>query len=79
MERRDETILSKRNFSHCSWWDERSWEKQLTEKVADAVVTVPAYFNDGQRQATKNAGVIEGLNCFTYHKQTHSHFHCSWS
>ncbi|KAK8847158.1 Heat shock 70 kDa protein 1B [Tritrichomonas musculus] len=37
-------------------------ETQLTQKVTDAVVTVPAYFNDGQRQATKDAGVIAGLN-----------------
>ncbi|KAH0793390.1 cytoplasmic heat shock protein 70 [Histomonas meleagridis] len=37
-------------------------ESQLTEKVKDAVITVPAYFNDGQRQATKDAGVIAGLN-----------------
>jgi L1 cell adhesion molecule like protein len=37
-------------------------ETQLTGKVKDAVVTVPAYFNDGQRQATKDAGVIAGLN-----------------
>ena len=32
------------------------------EEISDAVVTVPAYFNDGQRQATKDAGVIAGLN-----------------
>lgn len=31
-------------------------------KVSDAVVTVPAYFNDSQRQATKDAGAIAGLN-----------------
>ena len=37
-------------------------ETQLTDKVTDAVVTVPAYFNDGQRQATKDAGIIAGLN-----------------
>ena len=37
-------------------------ENMLTEKVTDAVITVPAYFNDGQRQATKDAGVIAGLN-----------------
>lgn len=37
-------------------------ESMLSEKVTDAVVTVPAYFNDGQRQATKDAGVIAGLN-----------------
>jgi molecular chaperone DnaK len=36
--------------------------KYLGEKVADAVITVPAYFNDAQRQATKDAGKIAGLN-----------------
>ena len=36
-------------------------EKYLGEKVTSAVITVPAYFNDSQRQATKNAGVIAGL------------------
>jgi molecular chaperone DnaK len=37
-------------------------EEYLGEKVTDAVVTVPAYFNDSQRQATKDAGKIAGLN-----------------
>jgi molecular chaperone DnaK len=37
-------------------------EDYLGEKVEDAVVTVPAYFNDSQRQATKDAGRIAGLN-----------------
>ncbi|MDO8519141.1 MAG: molecular chaperone DnaK, partial [Deltaproteobacteria bacterium] len=37
-------------------------EDYLGEKVSDAVVTVPAYFNDSQRQATKDAGAIAGLN-----------------
>jgi molecular chaperone DnaK len=37
-------------------------EAYLGEKVTDAVVTVPAYFNDAQRQATKDAGQIAGLN-----------------
>jgi len=37
-------------------------EAHLGHKVKDAVVTVPAYFNDAQRQATKDAGVIAGLN-----------------
>jgi molecular chaperone DnaK len=37
-------------------------EAYLGEKVTDAVITVPAYFNDSQRQATKNAGEIAGLN-----------------
>jgi molecular chaperone DnaK len=36
-------------------------ESYLGEKVTDAVITVPAYFNDAQRQATKNAGEIAGL------------------
>jgi molecular chaperone DnaK len=37
-------------------------EAYLGEKVTDAVITVPAYFNDSQRQATKNAGQIAGFN-----------------
>ena len=37
-------------------------EKYLGEKVTKAVITVPAYFNDAQRQATKNAGKIAGLD-----------------
>jgi molecular chaperone DnaK len=37
-------------------------EDYLGDKVTDAVVTVPAYFNDAQRQATKDAGKIAGLN-----------------
>ena len=37
-------------------------EAYLGEKVTDAIITVPAYFNDSQRQATKDAGKIAGLN-----------------
>ncbi len=37
-------------------------EDYLGEKVTDAVITVPAYFDDAQRQATKDAGLIAGLN-----------------
>jgi len=37
-------------------------EAFLGQKVTDAVITVPAYFNDSQRQATKDAGTIAGLN-----------------
>ena len=37
-------------------------EAHLGQQVTDAVITVPAYFNDAQRQATKDAGVIAGLN-----------------
>jgi L1 cell adhesion molecule like protein len=37
-------------------------EAYVGEEVRDAVITVPAYFNDAQRQATKDAGMIAGLN-----------------
>lgn len=37
-------------------------ESFLGQPISDAVVTVPAYFNDAQRQATKDAGIIAGLN-----------------
>ncbi|MDD4860289.1 MAG: molecular chaperone DnaK, partial [Dehalococcoidales bacterium] len=37
-------------------------ESHIGEKVTEAVITVPAYFNDAQRQATKDAGTIAGLN-----------------
>src|SRR6059036_836728 len=40
----------------------RDAEDYLGETIADAVITVPAYFNDAQRQATKEAGQIAGLN-----------------
>merc|ERR1719197_274073 len=38
-------------------------EAYVGKEVKNAVVTVPAYFNDGQRQATKDAASIAGLNC----------------
>ena len=37
-------------------------ENYLGEKVTNALITVPAYFNDSQRQSTKDAGLIAGLN-----------------
>src|SRR5580693_6951130 len=40
----------------------RDAEVHLGEKITDAVITVPAYFKDAQRQATKEAGQIAGLN-----------------
>src|SRR6201991_3357091 len=40
----------------------RDAESYLSENITDAVITVPAYFNDAQRQATKEAGQIAGLN-----------------
>jgi len=39
---------------------EEGGEDYLGEKVTEAVITVPAYFNDAQRQATKDAGKIAG-------------------
>ena len=38
-------------------------EAYLGKEIKNAVVTVPAYFNDSQRQATKDAAVIAGINC----------------
>merc|ERR1712137_1339298 len=38
-------------------------ESYVGQTVTDAVITVPAYFNDSQRQATKDAAAIAGLNC----------------
>ena len=43
-------------------------EDYLGQEVTEAVITVPAYFNDAQRQATKEAGEIAGLNVRTYHQ-----------
>ena len=40
----------------------KSAEEYLGEKISDAVITVPAYFSDSQRQATKDAGKVAGLN-----------------
>ena len=41
---------------------DRDSDPNLDTKIKDAVVTVPAYFNDAQRQATKDAGTIAGLD-----------------
>ena len=45
-------------------------EDYLGEAITEAVVTVPAYFNDSQRQATKDAGRIAGLDVKTHHQRT---------
>ena len=37
-------------------------EQHVDDAIDDVVITVPAYFNDNQRQATKNAGTMAGLN-----------------
>jgi molecular chaperone DnaK len=49
-------------LAHTHWRLADDAGKYLGEKVTDAVITVPAYFNDAQRQATKDAGKIAGLN-----------------
>ncbi|QQP36863.1 HSP70 [Caligus rogercresseyi] len=55
-------ILLSGDLCNGSDQDEETAEAYLGRDVDDAVVTVPAYFNDSQRQATKDAGVIAGLN-----------------
>ncbi len=65
---RAEVSISGRKFSppdvsaHVLMKLKAAAEKYLGEAVTDAVITVPAYFNDAQRQATKDAGAIAGLN-----------------
>ena len=49
----------------------RDAEAYLGESVTDAVITVPAYFNDAQRQATKEAGEIAGLKVCADHQRAH--------
>ena len=49
-------------------------EDYLGQEVTDAVITVPAYFNDAQRQATKEAGEIAGLNVRRIVNETHCRF-----
>lgn len=45
-------------------------EAYLGTQVKNAVITVPAYFNDSQRQATKDAGLIAGLNGKCEHRES---------
>ena len=54
-------VLSSRNFCKDSCKDEKDAEEFIGEEVNEAVITVPAYFDDSQRQATKDAGKIAGL------------------
>ena len=49
------------------------------KNVTEAVITVPAYFNDAQRQATKDAGKIAGLDVKTYHQRAYSSSSGIWS
>jgi len=55
-------------------------EGYLGEKVDKAVITVPAYFNDAQRQATKDAGKIAGLDVQRIiNEPRHLHWHSVWT
>ena len=51
----------------------------LGEKVTEAVITVPAYFNDAQRQATKDAGKIAGLDVKSNYQRAYSSSFSLWS
>ena len=53
-------------------------EAYLGTKVNDAVVTVPAYFNDSQRQATKDAGTISGNERAAHHQRAYCCCHRLW-
>ncbi|PRQ22628.1 putative Heat shock protein 70 family [Rosa chinensis] len=53
-------------------------EAYLGSHVKNAVITVPAYFNNSQRQATKNAGLIAGLKVMRIIIRTNSCSNCLW-
>ena len=53
-------------------------ESYLGKEVKNAVITVPAYFNDSQRQATKDAGAISGLNVLRIINEPTAEGHCLW-
>lgn len=57
-----ENSIPKSDWSICVDEDERDCRKLFGAYSKNAVITVPAYFNDSQRQATKDAGQISGLN-----------------
>ena len=54
-------------------------EDYLGQEVTEAVITVPAYFNDAQRQATKEAGEIAGLECSPYYQRAYCSCFGLWS
>ena len=49
----------------------RDAESYLGEPVTEAVITVPAYFDDSQRKATQDAGRIAGPECSAHHQRAH--------
>jgi molecular chaperone DnaK len=59
---RDKSYSPAEISSHILSTIKKAAEEYAGEKITDAVITVPAYFNDSQRQATKDAGKIAGLN-----------------
>ena len=54
-------------------------EMRLGEKINQAVITVPAYFNDSQRQATKDAGQIAGMEVLVDHQRADRRFAGLWA
>src|ERR687893_606975 len=58
----DRTIYSIKRFMGRRFSDVKTEAGRVGDEVTDAVITVPAYFEDAQRQATKDAGRIAGLN-----------------
>jgi molecular chaperone DnaK len=57
----DGRLYSAQELSAMTLQNEKTAEDYLGQTVTEAVITVPAYFNDAQRQATKEAGEIAGL------------------
>ena len=54
-------MYTPKKFLHGASENEKNAEEYLGQDVSEAVITVPAYFNDSQRQATKEAGEVAGL------------------
>ncbi|CAA7055015.1 unnamed protein product [Microthlaspi erraticum] len=72
LQRRRETIRRRRNlFAMVLLKMREIAEAYLGSSIKNAVVTVPAYFNDSQRQATKDAGVIAGFERYAYHQRAY--------
>ena len=57
----DGLSIPDRRFTHCAGQASLTWLPVCSGQVDKAVITVPAYFNDSQRQATKDSGRIAGL------------------
>ena len=62
IQRRAKEIYTRRDLIHGTDKDEKTAESFIGKTVSNAVITCPAYFNDSQRQTTKDAGTIAWLN-----------------